>query len=101
MADHENDQVNDQVAKLLAALRQRLKTAADLMSEMGLVHRPSVRKRYLRPVIAMDLIKMTGRNHQRLGARGTGLPRKGGEFLGREREDHNRSTKEGPGPNAV
>ena len=57
--DQESDQVSDQVAKLLAALRTGPRAAADLMAELGLVHRPSFRKRYLHPAISMGLVEMT------------------------------------------
>ena len=57
--DHESDQVTDQVAKLLKALRSGPKSAAELMSNLGLSHRPTFRKNYLHPAMDAGLIKMT------------------------------------------
>jgi len=54
-----SDQVTDQVKKLLRALRQEPKSAASLMKALGLSHRPSFRKRYLRPALDAGLIEMT------------------------------------------
>ena len=59
VSDQETDQVSDQVAKLLIALRKGPGTAAELMKEMGLSHRPSFRKNYLHSAISMGLIEMT------------------------------------------
>ena len=46
------DQISDQVARLLAILKETPKTAAELMAELGLSHRPTFRHNYLHP--AMD-----------------------------------------------
>ena len=54
-----SDQVSDQVARLLAALRIGPKTAAELMAEMGLSHRPTFRKNYIRPALSAGLVEMT------------------------------------------
>ena len=58
-SDQETDQVSDQVARLLAALRKGPKTAAELMAELGLSHRPTFRKNYIRPAISAGLVEMT------------------------------------------
>ena len=41
-----SDQVSDQVARLLEALRTGPKTAAELMAAMGLSHRPTFARPY-------------------------------------------------------
>ena len=53
------DQVTDQVAKLIGALRNGAKTAADLMAALGLSHRPTFRNNYIRPAISAGLVEMT------------------------------------------
>ncbi|MDE0031536.1 MAG: Fic family protein [Deltaproteobacteria bacterium] len=58
-SDQEGDQVSDQVARLLAALVKGPRTAAQLMAELGLAHRPTFRKNYLRPAISSGLVEMT------------------------------------------
>ena len=57
--DQAGDQVTDQVAALLAALKESPKTAAELMAELGLSHRPTFRKNYLRPAMDAGLVEMT------------------------------------------
>ena len=81
MSDQESDQVSDQVARLLKALRKGPKTAARLMADMRLSHRPTFRKNYLRPAISAGLVEMTcpesptHRNQKyRLTARGQRIP---------------------------
>ncbi len=58
-SDQVADQVSDQVARLLAALAKGPRTAAQLMADMGLSHRPTFRKNYLRPAISAGLVEMT------------------------------------------
>lgn len=57
--DQENDHLTDQVRRLLLALRQGSRTAVELMTELGLSHRPTFRENYLHPAIAAGLIEMT------------------------------------------
>ena len=57
--DQAGDQVTDQVAKLIAALRNDAKTATELMATLGLSHRPTFRNNYIRPAIAAGLVEMT------------------------------------------
>ena len=60
--DQVSDQVTDQVARLLGALQNgpsRAKSAAELMAELGLSHRPTFRQNYLRPALDAGLIEMT------------------------------------------
>jgi Fic family protein len=54
-----SDQVSDQVARLLAILRTGPKTAAELLAALGLSHRPTFRKNYLRPALSAGLVEMT------------------------------------------
>ena len=58
-SDQEADQASDQVARLLAALRKGPKTAAGLMEDLGLSHRPTFRKNYLHPAMSAGLVEMT------------------------------------------
>ena len=58
-SDQVSDQVTDQVARLLATLKESPKTAAELMAELGLSHRPTFRKNYLRPAMDAGLVEMT------------------------------------------
>ena len=51
--------VSDQVARLLKTLRTGPKTAAELMAALGLSHRPTFRKNYIRPALAAGLVEMT------------------------------------------
>lgn len=51
--------VSDQVAQLVAALRTGSKSAAELMGIIGLSHRPTFRKNYLRPAMSAGLVEMT------------------------------------------
>jgi len=57
--DQVDDQVSDQVGALLGVLRRGPQTAAELMAELGLSHRPTFRKNYLRPVLDAGLAEMT------------------------------------------
>ena len=52
-------QVTDQVARLLAELRNGPKTATELMAAFGLSHRPTFRNNYIRPALSAGLVEMT------------------------------------------
>ncbi len=72
-----SDHVTDQVARLLAQLRDGPKSANELMAALGLSHRPTFRKNYIRPALSAGLVEMivpespTARNQKyRLTARG-------------------------------
>lgn len=54
-----NDQITDQVANLLAALKEGPRSAAELMADLGLSHRPTFRQNYLRPALDAGLVEMT------------------------------------------
>jgi Fic family protein len=80
MSDQESDHQSDQVMRLLLALRKMQRSAVDLMTELGLSHRPTFRKNYLHPAMEARLIEMTqsgtprARNQKyRLTARGLQL----------------------------
>jgi Fic family protein len=58
--DQATDQVTDQVKRLLGVLAVGEEvTAAELMSRLGLAHRPTFRANYLRPALAAGLVVMT------------------------------------------
>jgi len=59
MSDQENDQVTDQVKRLLNALGDKTLSAVTLMELLDLKHLPTFRKNYLHPAIELDLIEMT------------------------------------------
>ena len=80
--DQAGDQVTDQVARLLAGLRDSPKAAIELMAILGLSHRPTFRNNYIRPALSAGLIEMThpesptARNQKyRLTARGRAAAR--------------------------
>ena len=47
------------VARLIAALQEGPKTATELMADLGLSHRPTFRKNYLRPAMSAGMVEMT------------------------------------------
>lgn len=53
------DHVTDQVKRLLAVMSRTPMSARELMSALGLSHRPTFRQNYLQPALAAGLIKMT------------------------------------------
>ena len=58
--DQVSDQVSDQVKLLIRGFRNdRQMAAADLMERLNLRHRPTFRKNYLNPALALGLIEMT------------------------------------------
>jgi len=58
-SDQESDYQSDQVMRLLRILRKSQRSASDLMTELGLSHRPTFRKNYLHPALEAGLIEMT------------------------------------------
>jgi Fic family protein len=58
-SDQDNDQVTDQVKRLLNVLGANTLSAAELMSLLNLRHRPTFRQNYLHPALAHGLIEMT------------------------------------------
>ncbi|EPL60216.1 hypothetical protein B382_22485 [Stutzerimonas stutzeri B1SMN1] len=59
-SDQVSDQVTDQVARLLQALPPGLALkSSELMLRLGLSHRPTFTKNYLKPALAAGLIEMT------------------------------------------
>jgi hypothetical protein len=57
--DQVSIQVSDQVRRLLDALGQGEKTAADLMQALDLRHAPTFRKNYLSPALEAGVIERT------------------------------------------
>jgi Fic family protein len=57
--DQETDHQSDQVMRLIRALQKSPRSASDLMTELGLSHRPTFRKNYLHPTLEAGLIEMT------------------------------------------
>ena len=79
-SDQVSDHQSDQVIRLLRVLRKSQRSASDIMTELGLSHRPTFRKNYLHPALAAGLIEMIhpdnprARNQKyRLTARGVQL----------------------------
>lgn len=58
-ADQVGDQVSDQVKKLLVALGGETLSASELMTRLGLSHRPTFRKNYLDPALEAGLVERT------------------------------------------
>lgn len=60
LTDQVGDQVGDQVKALLRCLKGgRAVTAAELMMRLDLRHKPTFRKNYLNPALAVGLVEMT------------------------------------------
>lgn len=57
--DQDNDQESDQVRTLLSCMGNDELSAMQLMERLGLSHRPTFRKNYLRPALDAGLIEMT------------------------------------------
>lgn len=58
-SDQDTDQVSDQVRALPECMGNDELSAAQLMEQLGLSHRPTFRKNYLRSALDLDLIEMT------------------------------------------
>lgn len=57
--DQESDQESDQVKLLLDCLGSDTLSSIQIMERLGLSHKPTFRKNYLRPALDMGLIEMT------------------------------------------
>ena len=57
--DQDDDQVTDQVARLLTELRGGPRSAAEVMAALGLSHRPTFRDNYIHPALEAGLVEMT------------------------------------------
>lgn len=78
LTDQVSDQVSDQVKRLLAAFRDaKTLKAAELMTRLGLQHRPTFRNNYLNPALAAGLIEMTQPDSPRSPAQQYRLTAKG------------------------
>jgi Fic family protein len=60
--DQVADQVTDQVAALIQAIGDRESGSADLMSTLGLTHRPTFRENYLNPALQGGWVERTQPN---------------------------------------
>jgi len=58
-SDQVDDQLSDQVAKLLECLGQETLSALECMGNLGLSHRPTFRRNYLHPALKAGLIERT------------------------------------------
>ena len=58
MPSDAGDRVAARVERLIAALREGPKTATELMADLGLSHRPTFRKNYLRPAMSAGMVEM-------------------------------------------
>ena len=59
VSDQDADHVSDQVKLLLSIIETKTLSAFELMQLLGLKHRPTFRKNYLRPALDAGLIEMT------------------------------------------
>ena len=57
--DQASDQASDQVKQLLDIIGTKTLSAREIMEHLGLKHRATFRKNYLRPALDMGLIEMT------------------------------------------
>jgi Fic family protein len=80
-----SDQVSvhqsDQVMRLVRALSRGQRSAADLMAELGLTHRPTFRNNYLHPALAAQLIEMVHPDTPRARNQKYRLTKRGGQLL--------------------
>jgi len=57
--DQESDHVTDQVKRLLGVFGSGQVSAAELMSRLGLSHRPTFRRNYLVPALSQGFVEPT------------------------------------------
>lgn len=77
---NDSDQVSDQVKALLETMSGREISASDLMSKLGLSHRPAFRKNYLHPALKAELIEMTNPNKPKSRSQKYRLTGKGNDY---------------------
>ena len=65
VTDQVGDHVTDQVARLIKKIEKSEKSAGDLMKALGLSHRATFRKNYLKPALEEGLIELTQPNAPR------------------------------------
>jgi len=65
VSEQVTEQVTEQVGRLLAVLGSDACSAKDLMSRLGLAHRPTLLYDYLRPALAAGWVAMTDPDHPR------------------------------------
>ena len=59
VSDQDTDYASDQVKRLINVIGTKTLSALELMDMLGLKHRPTFRKNYLRPALEAGLIEMT------------------------------------------
>ena len=64
-SDQATDQVSDQVGKLLNIMNNDWLSRAEMMVRLGLSHRPTFRKNYLKPALHAGLVIMKNPNSPR------------------------------------
>lgn len=57
--DQVSDQVSDQVARLLIEIGDKERSAVELTGAVGLTHRPTFRKNYLKPALEAGWVELT------------------------------------------
>jgi Fic family protein len=82
--DQVTDQVTDQAAALLRAIGEGERTATDLLSLLGLSHRPTFRENYLDPALAVGLIERTQPDTPRSPTQKYRLTTRGRRWLAKE-----------------
>jgi hypothetical protein len=58
-SDQVDDQVSDQVKRIVTCLGKETLSAIEIMQRLGLSHRATFRKNYLNPALEADLIERT------------------------------------------
>jgi Fic family protein len=58
-SDQVNDQESDQVKKIIEILKDKELSANEIMEKLGLKHKPTFRKNYLKPALEKGIIEMT------------------------------------------
>lgn len=79
--DQAYDQVTDQVKRLLKHIGNNERSASDLIKAVGLSHRPTFRKNYLKPALASGWIELTQPDTPRSPTQRYRLTDKGKQWL--------------------
>lgn len=88
VTDQVSDYVTDQVTRLLKEIGERERSASDLMKAIGLSHRPTFRKNYLKPAIEAGWVELTQPDAPRSPTQRYRLTEKGRRwFQGKKRVD--------------
>jgi len=89
MGDQVIEQATDQVVRLVKTMALDRLSALELMGKLGLSHRPTFRKNYLRPALDGGLIEMTAPDSPRSPTQKYFLTEKGKRMLEKYREGKN------------